>query len=224
MVITGFKSIGPAAALLFADGTCTLIVTPRLGRAARGRAVPAGKGDRGRRSGGGAAHRCSAMVSRRTPMIRSAPPGWRRCLPAWRARSARRCRSARRPTSSCSTPPAPRPSRRSACPRGGAHRRARLHAAARDRAARHDRGRARGRAQGLHEDARGRGQFPAAVRRSAQPRGPALDRPQARSRATSSWPRSRRAFAASSPRSAAPWCSASRPRCSAANTSWWCRR
>jgi len=35
-VITGFKSIGPAAALLFADGTCTLIVTPRwdAGRAA----------------------------------------------------------------------------------------------------------------------------------------------------------------------------------------------
>src|SRR5947209_11075592 len=29
MVITGFKSIGPAAALLFADGSCTLIVTPR---------------------------------------------------------------------------------------------------------------------------------------------------------------------------------------------------
>jgi Xaa-Pro aminopeptidase len=28
-VITGFKSIGPAAALLFADGSCTLIVTPR---------------------------------------------------------------------------------------------------------------------------------------------------------------------------------------------------
>src|SRR3978361_2189946 len=28
-VITGFKSIGPAAALLFADGACTLIVTPR---------------------------------------------------------------------------------------------------------------------------------------------------------------------------------------------------
>jgi Xaa-Pro dipeptidase len=27
-VITGFKSIGPAAALLFADGACTLIVTP----------------------------------------------------------------------------------------------------------------------------------------------------------------------------------------------------
>ena len=47
-VITGFKSIGAAAALLLPDGACTLIVTPRLGRAARGRALPAGTRDRGR--------------------------------------------------------------------------------------------------------------------------------------------------------------------------------
>ena len=35
-VLSGFKSIGPAAALLFPDGACTLIVTPRwdAGRAA----------------------------------------------------------------------------------------------------------------------------------------------------------------------------------------------
>jgi Xaa-Pro aminopeptidase len=36
MVLAGFKSIGPAAALLFFDGNCTLVVTPRwdAGRAA----------------------------------------------------------------------------------------------------------------------------------------------------------------------------------------------
>src|ERR1700730_6324946 len=28
-VLSGFKSIGPAAALLFSNGTCTLLVTPR---------------------------------------------------------------------------------------------------------------------------------------------------------------------------------------------------
>ena len=47
---------------------------------------------------------------------------------------------------------------------------------ARDRASGHERGRARGRAALVHQDARRRGQFPAAVRRPAQSRGGALER------------------------------------------------
>ena len=73
--------------------------------------------------------------------------------------------------------------------------------------------------------ARRRGQFPAALRRAAQSRGRAVERPHACSRATSSWPRSRRAIAASSRRSAAP--SRSAPRHAIAqgrNTRWWCAR
>ena len=66
--------------------------------------------------------------------------------------------------------------------------------------------------QVVHEIARRRGQFPPAVRRPAQSRGAAVDRPQARSTATSSSPRSRRAIAASWRRSAAPSWSARRLR------------
>ena len=126
------------------------------------------------------------------------PPSSPRCPPAPLGRQARvRRRRAPRPRRRSPTP-ARRPASPSAATRGSA----------RDRAARHERGRAGGRAHVVHEDARRRGQFPPALRRAAQSGGSAVERTQHCRAATSSSPRSRRAIAASSRRSAAPSCSA----------------
>ena len=106
----------------------------------------------------------------------------RHALPAARHRRPRRRSAAagdRPPTSSCSTPPAAKTDEEIANARE-ATRIAELGypQLLEHRAARHERGRACGRAQVVHEDARRRGQFPAALRRAAQSRGAALDRPQ----------------------------------------------
>jgi hypothetical protein len=173
LVLSGFKSLGPAAVVLPRDGEATLIVTPAwdADRAAEccptlrviaaddvADALTSARDHgslRGARIGmAGLAFTRWDIAGRLAQMLPQASAADDIVFDAAAAKTWRRSRMRARPRASPSWLCAPH----------------------RDRASRHERGRACARAQVVHQDPRRRGQFPAALRRAAQCGGGAVER------------------------------------------------